>query len=97
MSHGDWSLCRDIQVRKSDNGSSQQRGARDRVTDVGEKLSRYVDFGKYSPSLPVRNIIAPSNNALEHYHHHLGSSHVFSFVDNEAQSENLSEVQQISN
>lgn len=26
MSHHDWSLCRDIQVRKTDNGSSQQRG-----------------------------------------------------------------------
>lgn len=97
MSHRDWSRCRDIQVRKSDNGSSQQRGERDRVTDLGEKLLRYVDFSNFSPSLPVKNIIAPSSNVLKRYHHHLESSHVFSFVDYEAQSENLSEVQQISN
>lgn len=78
MSHRDWSLCRDIQVRKSDNGSSQQRGERDRVTDLGEKLLRYVDIGKFSPSLPVKNIIAASSNVLNR----LESSHVFSFVDN---------------
>lgn len=47
MSHRDWSLCRDIQVRKSDNGSSQKRGERDRVTDLGEKLLRYVDFVEF--------------------------------------------------
>lgn len=88
MSHRDWSLCRDIQVRKSDNGSSQQRGERDRVTDVGEKLLCYVDFGKFSPSLPIKSIIAPSSNVLKLYNHHWESSHVLSFVDNEAQSEN---------
>lgn len=95
MSHCDWSLSWDIQVRKSYNGSSQQRGGRDRVTDVGEKLLRYVDFGKFPPSLSVKNIIAASSNVLKH--HHLESSRVFSFVDNEAQSKNVSEVQQISN
>lgn len=96
MSHRDWSLCRDIQVRKSDNGSSQQRGERDRVTDLGEKLLRYVDFGNFSPSLPVKNITALSSNVLKRYQYHLRSSHVLIFVDDEAQSENLSEVQQIS-
>lgn len=26
MSHRDWSLCGDMQVRKTDNGSSEQKG-----------------------------------------------------------------------
>lgn len=51
MSHLDWSLCRDVQVRKTDNGSSQQRSQLDRVTDLGEKLSRYIDLGNFSPCL----------------------------------------------
>lgn len=54
MSHRDWSQCRDIQVRKTDNGSSQQRGEGYRVTDFEEKLLRYVDLGNFSSSLNVK-------------------------------------------
>lgn len=97
MSHLDWSLCRDVQVRKTDNRSSQQRSQLDRVTDLGEKLPCYADPGYYSPSLPIQPQNTRSSDVFEHYHCHLGSFHVLMLVENEPQTEDFQELQQMIN
>ena len=56
MSCRHWSLCRDLQVRKTDNGSSPQRSQLDWVTDLGERLIRHVTLGKFS-QLPAETQI----------------------------------------